>query len=144
MACHVQERGGTRFKTRPHTLPAPDRAGFGITLSCWQRRELGEESRPDALEERRIHTPDGRRSDRPPQFPEQRRARVLRVVASVFAAITNQERDKVRKTAARELSLRLFEPIDQRLREDIRLRDDNQLGWRPGAAAPTPAMRAIA
>jgi hypothetical protein len=69
---------------------------------------------------------------------------VLRVVASVFAAITNQERDKVRKTAACELSVRLFEPIDQRLREDIRLRDDNQLGWRPGAAAPTPAMRAIA
>jgi len=69
---------------------------------------------------------------------------VLRVVAPVFAAVTNQERDKVRKTAARELSVRLPKPIDQGLREDIRLRDDNQLGWRPGAAAPTPAMRAIA
>ena len=65
---------------------------------------------------------------------------MLRVIAPVFTAVTNQERDKVRKTAARELSVRLPEPINQRLCKDMRLRDDNQLGWRPRTAALSPAV----
>ena len=68
---------------------------------------------------------------------------MLRVIAPVFAAIPNQERDKVRKAAARELSMRLPEPIDQRLCKDMRLRDDNQLSWQPRTAALAPAVRAV-
>ena len=64
--CRIHVVRAPVFKpdARPHTLPASYRAGFGIALSCWQRRELGEEIRPDALEERRVHTPDRRRSNR--------------------------------------------------------------------------------